>query len=111
MKHTYSRIDGKIYSAKCEINVAEHCNLSCRGCSHLSPVVPKSFVDPAEVLADLTNFASPLPKFTIRTTSRSRACIPRVRWSTNSRVTPWPTASSTVAPVVLTLSRECGTSF
>jgi organic radical activating enzyme len=57
MKHVYRRVEGRIHNIKCEINVAEHCNLSCRGCSHLSPVVPKAFVDPAEVLADLTTLA------------------------------------------------------
>jgi organic radical activating enzyme len=50
----YRIIDGRIVNRRCEINVAEHCNLSCRACSHLSPVNPKSFVDPAVVLRDLT---------------------------------------------------------
>lgn len=37
--------------------MAEHCNLSCRACSHLSPVVPKSLVDPANVFRDLSALA------------------------------------------------------
>ncbi len=37
----------------CEVSVAHHCNLSCRGCSHLSPVWSKEFVDPAVLGADL----------------------------------------------------------
>ena len=49
----YRIVDGRILNRRCEINVAEHCNLSCRGCSHLSPVMPKSFVDPAKVFRDL----------------------------------------------------------
>jgi hypothetical protein len=57
MKHVYRRVEGRIQNSKVEINVAEHCNLSCRGCSHLSPVMPKAFVDPAEVQADLSTLA------------------------------------------------------
>jgi organic radical activating enzyme len=53
----YRVIDGKIHNSSCEINVAEHCNLSCKGCSHLSPVLPKHFVSPADVLADLSILA------------------------------------------------------
>lgn len=53
----YRVIDGKIRNSKCEINVAEHCNLSCQGCSHLSPVVAKHFVEPAQVLRDLSVLA------------------------------------------------------
>jgi organic radical activating enzyme len=50
----YRVVDGRILSRRFEINVAEHCNLSCRSCSHLSPVLPKSFVDPNVVSRDLT---------------------------------------------------------
>jgi organic radical activating enzyme len=50
----YRIIDGRIVNRRCEINVAEHCNLSCRACSHLSPVNPKSFADPDVVRRDLT---------------------------------------------------------
>jgi len=37
--------------------VVEHCNLSCRSCSHLSPVVAKRVVDPADVERDLSVLA------------------------------------------------------
>jgi organic radical activating enzyme len=50
-------VDGRVFNQRCEINVAEHCNLSCRSCSHLSPVVPKSFADPDVVARDLTALA------------------------------------------------------
>lgn len=50
----YRVVDGRVQNRRCEINVAEHCNLSCRGCSHLSPVLPKSFADPVVVARDLT---------------------------------------------------------
>lgn len=53
----YRIIDGRIVNRRCEVNVAEHCNLSCRACSHLSPVNPKSFVDPDTVARDLTALA------------------------------------------------------
>jgi organic radical activating enzyme len=47
----------KIYSPRCEINLTSHCNLACRGCSHLSPVMPRSFADPAVVEHDLSRLA------------------------------------------------------
>ncbi len=53
MTDRYRIVDGRILNRRCEINVAEHCNLSCRGCTHLSPVMPKSFVDPATVFRNL----------------------------------------------------------
>jgi len=50
--------DKRIHSIGCEINVVHQCNLSCRACSHLSPVVPKSFVDPEIVYRDLSRLAA-----------------------------------------------------
>ncbi|HEY2117089.1 MAG TPA: hypothetical protein VGJ51_18465 [Candidatus Angelobacter sp.] len=41
--------EGKIWNETLEINVAHHCNLTCRGCSHLSPVLPKSYCDKTEL--------------------------------------------------------------
>ncbi len=41
----------------CEISVTHHCNLTCRSCSHLSPVMKRSFVDAQQVRADLTSLA------------------------------------------------------
>ena len=43
----------KIRSNYCEINVAHHCNLSCRGCMHLSPIFSKEFADPQTLRCDL----------------------------------------------------------
>jgi organic radical activating enzyme len=34
-----------------ELGIAEHCNLACRSCSHVSPVLPKRYMDP-EALSD-----------------------------------------------------------
>ena len=39
------------------VNVVEHCNLRCRSCSHLSPVLGKHFVDPDVLCSDLTALA------------------------------------------------------
>jgi organic radical activating enzyme len=50
----YPIVGGRILAAKCEINVVEHCNLACRSCSHLSPVLPRRIVDPDVVYRDLT---------------------------------------------------------
>lgn len=40
-----------------EINAVEHCNLSCSGCSHLSPLMPRRVVDPDDVARDLAALA------------------------------------------------------
>lgn len=45
---------GKLQAPYCELNVAEHCNLRCRGCSHLSPISPRVFVAPEALEHDLT---------------------------------------------------------
>jgi len=50
----YRVVGGKIQTPACEVEIVEHCNLSCRSCSHLSPVLPKYSVDPDEVARDLT---------------------------------------------------------
>ncbi|HUC36682.1 MAG TPA: hypothetical protein VMR97_06120, partial [Acidimicrobiales bacterium] len=57
LAHRYRIVDGKIHNSRCEINVAEHCNLSCRGCSHASPVVPNYFADPDELHDSLSFLA------------------------------------------------------
>ncbi|HEY8772993.1 MAG TPA: radical SAM protein [Gaiellaceae bacterium] len=49
--------DAKVHNPTCEINVVEHCNLSCRACSHASPVLPRTVVDPAVVEHDLSLLA------------------------------------------------------
>jgi cyclic pyranopterin phosphate synthase len=46
-------VDGKIappYS--CEIDVVDHCNLSCFDCNHASPAVKKRYVSPDQVFHD-----------------------------------------------------------
>jgi len=44
----------RIQAEKLELGVAEHCNLACRSCSHVSPVIPKRNMDPLTLLEDLT---------------------------------------------------------
>jgi len=53
----YSIKDGRILNRTCEVNIVEHCNLRCRSCTHLSPVLPKHFVDPGALSCDLTTLA------------------------------------------------------
>jgi organic radical activating enzyme len=50
----YRLKDGRVLNRACVINVVEHCNLRCRACAHLSPVLPKHFVDPGALCSDLT---------------------------------------------------------
>jgi hypothetical protein len=40
-----------------EINAVEHCNLSCAGCSHLSPLMRKRNIDPEDVARSLSKLA------------------------------------------------------
>jgi organic radical activating enzyme len=54
---TYQVVDGKIESNSCELNVAHHCNLTCRGCIHLSPWMKRQYADPKVVLDDLSKMA------------------------------------------------------
>jgi hypothetical protein len=50
--------DGLIHSEAIEINAVQGCNLSCRACSHTSPVLsPRAVVDPESVRRDLTLLA------------------------------------------------------
>jgi organic radical activating enzyme len=50
-------MDGRVFNRTCEVNVVEHCNLRCRACSHLSPALPKHFVEPDALCSDLTALA------------------------------------------------------
>lgn len=48
---------GKIFSEACEVSVVDHCNFSCRSCTHLSPVAHKHNVAPNKVEDDLSCLA------------------------------------------------------
>lgn len=41
-----------------EINAVVHCNLSCIGCAHASPISPRSVASPETVRRDLANLAT-----------------------------------------------------
>lgn len=43
-----------MHNNACEINVVEHCNLSCRSCSHVSPAFRRTVIDPAALERDLS---------------------------------------------------------
>lgn len=49
----FQLLDGKVLARRCQVNVVENCNLSCRSCSHLSPVLPKYSVEPSALYRDL----------------------------------------------------------
>jgi organic radical activating enzyme len=53
----YPIAEGRIQTEACEINVVHHCNLSCRGCSHASPVMRRHLADPDVVHRDLAALA------------------------------------------------------
>ena len=46
--YTIDPATGTITNDACEINVVHHCNLSCRGCTHLSPLWHKQFIEEFE---------------------------------------------------------------
>lgn len=58
--------DAKVHNHTCEINVVEHCNLSCRACSHASPALPRTVLDPAVLEHDLSRLAEHYGVHTVR---------------------------------------------
>ncbi len=50
----YKIVDGKIKTRMLQINVVNHCNLSCRGCAHASPTIKKDVMDIQKLEEDLT---------------------------------------------------------
>lgn len=46
-------LNERIQAKKLELGIAEHCNLACRSCSHVSPVLPKRYMDPQGLSDDL----------------------------------------------------------
>lgn len=53
----YNIVDGKIQTNAFELNIVHHCNLSCKGCSHLSPIMSKEVITSEEVLRNLSILA------------------------------------------------------
>lgn len=50
--------EAKLSRASVEYNLAEHCNLSCYGCDHASPLLPKRFASLDEFVRDLSALAT-----------------------------------------------------
>jgi organic radical activating enzyme len=57
MRARHSLGDARLWNSFCEIQVAEHCNLTCRSCSHISPAMKKTLVETENVLRDLSLLA------------------------------------------------------
>ena len=54
-KVAFQIVNNKIHApTDCELNVVHHCNMSCRGCTHLAPVLEKHFADPNTVFNDFS---------------------------------------------------------
>jgi organic radical activating enzyme len=51
-----------------EINITEHCNLSCIHCDHSSPILPKRYLQPAEIYSDLSVLAKSVQVLELRIT-------------------------------------------
>lgn len=53
----YTVKDGIIYTSACEIAIVQNCNISCRSCGHLSPLLEKDCLSPEQVFQDLSVLA------------------------------------------------------
>ena len=53
----YAVAGGRILTDGLEVVIAAHCNLRCRACAYLSPVMPAATVPPAQIQRDLTVLA------------------------------------------------------
>src|SRR5207245_5171665 len=53
----YAMVDGCVLTDGLEVIVVAHCNLRCRGCAYLSPVMPVSVVPPEQIDQDLSVLA------------------------------------------------------
>lgn len=49
----YRVADGHVWTRSVEVNAVDHCNLSCRACSHASPIAKASEMSADQVHADL----------------------------------------------------------
>ena len=58
--------DGVIWTRAIEINAVRHCNLSCRGCSHSSPLEGYFVLQPNEIASSLRKLSRFLKAETIR---------------------------------------------
>ena len=59
---------GKILARSLEVNLTAHCNLSCYGCDHASPVNPEEYLSVDELAKDLAALAAVYHVFEFRLT-------------------------------------------
>ena len=60
--------DGRLRLPQLDLNLTEHCNLSCAGCNHFCPLAPPWFYDPNEArreLDRLSRFVATVDRFFI----------------------------------------------
>lgn len=58
LKSFLSRIlPGKLWVLSLETPAVQHCNLRCCGCDHAAPMLPKSFLSPAQLRDDLAKLS------------------------------------------------------
>lgn len=62
----YQVKSGVIWTRAIEINATRHCNLSCRGCSHSSPLEKYSVLHPEEINSSLSELSRFLKAETVR---------------------------------------------
>lgn len=53
----YAVADGRVLTDGLEVVITAHCNLRCRACAYLSPVMPVTAITPAQIQRDLTALA------------------------------------------------------
>lgn len=58
--------DDVVWTRAIEINATRHCNLSCRGCSHSSPLEDVSVLQPEEIKSNLRELSRFLKAETVR---------------------------------------------
>ena len=61
-----------------EVNAVLHCNLSCVGCSHASPVSERAFSDPAQVARDMVALATAVTAEEVRVLGGEPLLHPRL---------------------------------
>jgi organic radical activating enzyme len=54
----YRVVDGMVISDLVELNVVDQCNLSCRSCSHQSPISRNRFLQPGTIERDLRRLSA-----------------------------------------------------
>ncbi len=69
---------GKILTRSLEVNLTDHCNLSCYGCDHASPLNPEGYLSPEELARDLAALAKAYHVFEFMLTGGEPLLHPRL---------------------------------